>query len=153
MLTRSTTALPSDGRTCRTFPRAPRSRPWMTSISSFLRIFTLAISEDLRRQRDDPHEAPLAQLTGHRPEDAGAHRLSRIVDQYRRIAVETDIAAVAAPVRTAGAYDHRLHHRPLLHRAVGRRFLDRRGDDVAEAPILPGRAAPQVDASDLLGAG
>ena len=36
-------------------------------------------------------------------------------------------------------HDHRLHDLALLHGAIGRRFLHRRRDDVAEAGVAPGR--------------
>src|SRR5215207_9215634 len=156
MFTRSTMALPSPARTRRTRPRAPRSLPVVTSTWSFFLMFTFVfvsdISEDLRRQGDDLHEPLLAQLARHRSEHARADRLARVVDQDGGILVEADVAPILTPLLLGGAHDHRLDHLPLLHRAVGRRLLDRGGDHVPQPAVLARRAAAEVDAGDLLGA-
>src|SRR5712692_1572094 len=109
--------------------------------------------ENLRSERNDLHEPALAQLAGHRPEDARADRLALIVDENGRIAIEADVAAVAAPLLLHGAHDDRLHDLPLLHIAFRRRFLHRRRDDVAEAGVAAGRSADRVDDGDLARAG
>jgi hypothetical protein len=54
-----------------------------------------------------------------------------VVDQHGGVAVEPDVAAVAAPLLFPRPHDHRLDDLPLLDRAVWRRFLDRGGDNVA----------------------
>ena len=107
----------------------------------------------LRRERDDLHEPALAQLARDRPEHARADRLVLVVDQHRGVAVEADVAAVAAALLLDGAHDDRLDDLPLLDRAVRRRFLHRRGDDVAEPRVAAGRAADRVDDGDLARAG
>src|SRR6187401_2961333 len=66
MFTRSTIALPSAARTRSTRPRAPRFLPVVTRTWSFFFTFNFGISDYLRRQGDDLHELPLAQLAGHR---------------------------------------------------------------------------------------
>src|SRR5262245_38940015 len=91
MLRFSTTTLRSRGRASRTFPRLPRSLPVITwTTSSFLILSGVAISEHLRRQRDDLHEVLLAQLAGHRPEDARPARVELVVDDHGRVLVERD---------------------------------------------------------------
>src|SRR4051794_20365227 len=159
MFTRSTMALPLPARIRRTRPRAPRALPVVTSTWSFFLTFTWVfapfisdISDDLRRERHDLHDPPLAQLPRHRTEHARADRLAGVVDQHRGVLVEADVAAVLAPLLLDRPHDHRLDHLPLLHRAVGRRLLDRGGDHVPQPAVLARRAATQVDAGDLLGA-
>src|SRR6187401_1119569 len=158
MLTRSTTAISRAGRTRRTLPLAPRSRPEMTTtwsfflIFDFLAVFMTTTSDHFRCQRDDLHELLLAQLARHRPEDAGADRLPLIVDDHRRVGVEADVAAVAALRRVHRPDDDRLDHGTLLHRAVGSGLLHRGRDDVAEMSVLP-ESALEMNAGDLLGAG
>ena len=53
-------------------------------------------SKHLRREGDDLHELPLAQLARHGPEHARANRLTFVVDQDRRIAIEPYVAAILA---------------------------------------------------------
>src|SRR5262249_12659681 len=68
--TPSTTSRPRPGSARSTRPRLPRSRPAITMTLSFFRIdegVSVSTSEHLRRQRDDLHETPLAQLARHRP--------------------------------------------------------------------------------------
>src|SRR6187399_1874241 len=108
-----------------------------------------AALQNLGRQRNDLHEAPLAQLARHRAEHARADRLVLVVDEHGGVAVEADVAAVAAALLLAGANDHGLYDLALLHRAVRRRFLHRRRDDVAEARVAAGRAADRVDHGNL----
>src|SRR5258705_2342888 len=119
--TRSTMAVPLDGFTRSTFPCLPRSLPDRTRTVSFfltcglvnvcsfsLTVLPYMVSSDhFRRQRDDLHELPLAQLAGHRSEDASAHRLVLVVDQHRGVVVELDVRAVAATELLDGADDDR----------------------------------------------
>src|SRR5262245_14929504 len=109
--------------------------------------------QDLWRQRDDLHEAALAQLARDRPEHARADRLALVVDEHGGVAVEADVAAVAAALLLDGADDDRLHHLPLLDVALRGRFLDRSGDDVAEPRVAAGRPADRIDDRDLARAG
>src|SRR5688572_8909454 len=123
MLTPSTTALPADGTIRRTLPRVPRFLPAITSTWSPFLIFSFIDaprSQYFRRERHDLHEPALPQLSGHRSEHPGAHRLARLVDQHRRVALEPDVTAVLAAVLLDRAHHHRLHDLPLLDRAVGR---------------------------------
>src|SRR6478736_7718615 len=107
----STITLLRSGKTCATSPRLPMSLPWMTCTwSPFLSfIFGLAFvamlttppvratrcamrnwcggraassSQHLRRERNDAHEPPVAQLAAHRAEDARAAGLHLLVDQH-----------------------------------------------------------------------
>src|SRR6188508_1715903 len=101
--------------------------------------------QHLWSERDDLHEAALAQLAGDRPEDARADRLALIVDEDRGVPVETDVAAVLAALLLAHAHDDGLHHLALLDGAFRRGLFDVGRDDVAEIGVAPGRAADRVD--------
>src|SRR5690349_5420758 len=68
-LTPSTITLPDAGRARLTSPSLPLSLPVRTTTRSPFLIF---MSEHLRGQRDDAHEALVAQLPPDGPEDAGA---------------------------------------------------------------------------------
>src|SRR6186997_1754636 len=78
-----------------TSPSLPMSLPDSTTTRSPRRIFIfgVVISEHLRGERDDAHEAPVTQLTADRAEDARAAGLVLLVDQHRRVLVEADVAA------------------------------------------------------------
>src|SRR6185437_2004145 len=110
-------------------------------------------SEHLGRQRDDFHELSRAQLARHRPENAGADRLVLRRDQHRRVAVETDRAAVGAADFLRGADNHRAVHVALLHAAARDRLFDRDDDDVADHGVFALRAAEHLDALDATSAG
>src|ERR1051325_7094676 len=112
--TRSTMAVPLLAMTRRTRPCLPRSRPERTTTVSPLRTcdFTrgcsfcrwvafpymdMSVTSDrFRRERDDLHELPLAELAGHGAEDAGPDRLAGVIDENRRVVVELYVRAVAA---------------------------------------------------------
>src|SRR3954452_3173102 len=170
MLARSTRAVPFVALTRRTLPCLPRSLPVrMRTVSFFLTCgLTRTISfcfvgfpyicvaplDDFRRERDDLHELPLAQLAGDRAENARADRLACVVDENGRVVVEFDVRTVAAAALFHGPNDNGLDHRALLDGAVRRGFLDRGRDHVAEARVLAcGRTAEHLDAGDLLCAG
>jgi len=70
------------------------------------------------------------ELTCYRPEDTRSNWLSLIVDQNRRVLVETDVGTVSAAMLLASPHDDRLDHRTLLDGTLGRRFLDGSGNDV-----------------------
>src|SRR5262245_44329727 len=145
-----------------TLPRLPLSLPAITSTRSFLRIrmrlrstLSAMALENLRGEGHDLHELLVAQLAGHRAEDAGAHRLAVGVDQDGGVLVEADVGPVAPPLLLAAAHDHGLHHFALANRlwGVGGRLLDVGGDDVPQARVAA-RGPPQgEDAGDLPGAG
>src|SRR5262249_2750387 len=110
-------------------------------------------SEDLRRQRDDLHEPALAQLAGHRPENARTDRLTLVVDEHGGISVETDVGAIPAPLLLHGAHDDRLYNLPLLHVGFRRGFLDRSGDHIPHPRVTARRTADWIDDRDLARAG
>src|SRR5258708_23314034 len=111
-------------------------------------------SDEFRGERDDLHELALTKLAGHGAEDAGADRLSRVIDQNGRVVVELDIRTVAAAALFHRANDDGLYDRPLLHGSIGSRFLDGCGYDRAAARLATSRRSPQhLDAGDLLRSG
>src|SRR5690349_19975942 len=71
-----------------TVPRLPLSRPVSTIPVSPLRILIISVlsgvasSEHFGRERHDLHEALAAQLSRHRPEDAGADRLELGIEEH-----------------------------------------------------------------------
>src|SRR5208282_3973447 len=95
---------------------------------------------DFRRERDNLGELTVAQLAGHRPEDARAHGLIRLVDEHGGVVVEADVGAVAAALLFSHPDDHALHHFPFLDLAFGRRFLHRSGHDIAQPGLQSGIA-------------
>src|SRR3954464_9140720 len=120
MFTPSTQTFCCLGATRITRPVLPRSLPEMTLTVSSLRIL-MPMSEDLGGQGDDLHEVALAQLAGHRPEDAGAAGVVGGVDEDGGVLIEADVGAVVAPELLLGAHDHGGHHFALLDSPVRNR--------------------------------
>src|SRR5450756_1667318 len=112
------------GRSTRsTVPRFPASLPPSTRIVSPLRISgTLvtrgatarAISEHLRRERDDLHVVPIAKLARHGAEDPRAPRVALVVDEDGRVLVKPDVAAIWPAVLLRRA-NHDGSHLSLIH--------------------------------------
>src|SRR4051794_5047828 len=137
----------------------------MTTTSSSLRILRArglraagvlalrAMLEHLRGERDDLHVVAIAQLAGHRPEDARPPRVARGVDDHGSVLVEGDEGAVVAPELLLRADDDGLDDLALLDGALRAGGLHRRGDDVADVRVLAARAALHADDEDLAGAG
>src|SRR5688572_12550134 len=145
MFTPSTMTRFFSGCTDNTRPFLPRSLPARTITWSFFRIDIAIALQHLGSERNNLHEAALAQLAGDRSEHARADRLALVVDQHRGIAVEADVAAVLAALLLGDAHDDGLHDLALLDGAFRRRLLDVGGDDVAEIGVAPGRAADRVN--------
>src|SRR3954454_11256189 len=117
-----------------TLPVLPFSLPEMTITSSSVRIFISGSSDEplehLRGERDDAHEAAVAQLARHGAEDARAARGVLGVDDHGRVLVEGDVRAVRAPELLLGAHDDGLDDLALLDRPLGVGLLDGGCDDV-----------------------
>src|SRR3954454_19582308 len=109
--------------------------------------------EHLRREADDLHEVAVAQLAGHRAEDARAPRVVLRVDDHGGVLVEGDVRAVLAPELLLRAHDDGLDDLALLDRSLRIGLLDGRRDDVADAGVAAARAALDADAQDLARAG
>src|SRR4029077_20818777 len=92
-------------------------------------------SDDFRRQRDDLHEFPLAQLTSHGTEDAGPLGLLLVVDQYCGVLIESDVRAVPPPHFLHGPDEHRLVDVALLDLRARKGVLYRDDDDVAQTAV------------------
>src|ERR671921_67780 len=97
-----------------------------------LEPFVAIVLNHLRRERNDLHEVPVAKLAGDGPEDARADGRVVGLDEHARVLVEADVGAVLAADVLHRADDDGVVHRPLLHRPVGARLLDRHLDLVAE---------------------
>src|SRR6185436_3913081 len=93
------------------------------------------------------------QFASHRAEDAGATRVEVLADDDRGIFVELQVRAVGPAHAVARADDHGLHDLALLDRHVGRRFLHRRDDDVADVGVGFAGTAHHPNYQQLLGAG
>src|SRR3989442_13033564 len=100
----------------------------------------------LRRERDDLHEVPLAQLSRDRAEDTRAAGLALRVEEHRRVVVEADVAPVVAAIFLGLAHDDRPHDLALLHAGVRDRVLDRRDEHVPDLDGLARARAPRPDA-------
>src|SRR6266542_4418731 len=155
MFTPSTIRRFFSGSTFSTRPRLPRSLPVMIRTLSFFRsgVDKRDTLENLRRERNNLHEAVLAQLARDWTEHAGADRFVVLVDQHGGVAVEPDVAAVAPALLFDGSDDHRFDDLPLLHRAFRRRFFHRRRDNVAQPRVAAGRSSDRIDDRDLARAG
>src|SRR5215218_4895201 len=119
----------------------------MRTVSS--RRILSAMSEHLRGERDDLHEVAVAQLAGHRAEDAGATWVVAVVDQDGGVLVEGDIGPVVPPELLLRSHDHGGHDLALLHGAVRNRLLHGTDDDVAHARVAAVAAPAHADAQDL----
>src|ERR687893_1012961 len=124
-------------------PVLPLSLPEITTTWSSVRSF---ISEHLRSERDDLHEAAVAQLAGHGPEDARAARVVLGVDDHRGVLVEGDVGAVVAPELLLRAHDDRLDHFALLDRPLRVGVLDRGGDYFPPPRVAGAGGAPHPGA-------
>src|SRR5690625_3291636 len=150
--TPSTTTRSRWTSTSSTRPCLPLSRPAMTTTRSPFLI--RAISDHLRSQRDDAHEALVAQLAAHRAEDAGPARFAvAALEDDGSVLVEADVGTVRTAALLARAHDDRPHDVTPLDVAAGDGVLDGGDDDVADAGVAPAGASEHPDAQDLLGAG
>jgi hypothetical protein len=89
---------------------SPDSPLWSPAVMTPCRLASRAEpSHHLRSQRNDLHVVPLAQLAGHRAEDARALRVALVGDQHHRRRVEHDVRPVGRRVsfaeRTTTAFD------------------------------------------------
>src|SRR5215218_3643516 len=150
MLMPSTYTRSLDRSTRMILPVLPLSLPEITMTSSSVRSF---ISEHLRGERDDSHEAAVAQLARDRAEDARAARGVLRVDDHCGVLVEGDVGAVLAPELLLRAHDDGLDDLALLDRSLRGGLLDGGGDDVPDTRVAAARAALDADAEDLAGAG
>src|SRR6266542_2614716 len=150
--TPSTITRSDSGSTEMTLPSRPLALPAITRTTSpFLMCRELlAISEHLRSERDDLHEALLAQLPADRAEDTRATRLAVVLQDHRGVLVEADVGTVGTPALLHRTDDHGLHHVALLHAAAGDRVLDGGHDGVADTRVAPTGATENADAKDLL---
>src|SRR3712207_4709841 len=111
------------------------------------------MSQHLRRERDDPHEALVAELPADGAEDARPARVAAVADDHRGVLVEADVGAVGTTALLHGAHDDGLDHVTALHTGAGQRVLHRGDDDVTDARVASPRAAEHPDAENLLRTG
>src|SRR6202022_2315593 len=94
-------------------------------------------SQHLRRKRDDLEEAFCAKFTRHRSKNSSPDRLVLVIDQYRRVVIKADVAAVGPAYFLTGANDYRPRDFALLDLGVGYSFLDRHHDNVTHRGVTP----------------
>src|SRR6478735_2864135 len=97
--------------------------------------FLIRMSEHLRCQRDDLHEALVAQLAADRAEDTRPTRLAIRPQDDRGVLVEADVGTVDAATLLDGAHHDGLDHVALLDVATRDGVLDGGDDDVADARV------------------
>src|SRR5690606_9140065 len=107
--------------------------------------------DHLWRERDDAHEALLAEFAADRTEDAGAPRVAVGLQDHSGVLVEPDVGAVGPPPLLDGTDDDRLDDLALLHVAAGDGVLHRRDDGVPDPGVATTGSAENADAQDLLG--
>src|ERR1700712_2961559 len=130
-----------------TLPFAPLSLPAMTrTVSPFLTFIWL---QHLRRERDDPHEALVAQFAADRAEDAGPARLAVVLDDDGGVLVELDVRAVRAALLLDGAHHDGLDDVAALHSGRRDGLLDGGHDDVPDPRVAAGGATEHTDAQGL----
>src|SRR5271157_244553 len=156
-----TTSRSKSGRTLMTSPRLPFSSsfPLIISTVSPFRILTFILRSSsslkhFRGQADDLHEAPLAQLAGHRAKDAAALRVLAVdVQQDHGIVIEADVGTVLPAPFLGTAHDHGLDDIRLLDRALRCGRLDRAHHDITDRPVAAAGASHDVDHQEDAGAG
>src|SRR3984957_11173746 len=107
------------------------------------------MSEHLRGERDDAHEALVAQLAADGPEDAGPAGLLLVIDENGGVLVEADVAPVGTPLLLLGPHDDALDDVALLHGGTGDGVLDRGHEHVTDAGVAPARPSEHADAEHL----
>src|SRR4051812_4581313 len=105
--TRSPFLMRSPAISCRLLPRRPGNICRSAATARALWVAALP-SQHLRRERDDAHEALVAQLPADRSEDPGAAGLLLVVDEHGRVLVEADVGAVRPPLLLLHADDDAL---------------------------------------------
>src|SRR6478609_9182351 len=115
--------------------------------------FLIRMSEHLRCQRDDLHEALVTQLAAHRAEDARSTRLAVGLEDHRGVLVELDVRAIGATTLLDRANDDRLDDVALLDATARDRVLHGGDDRVADTRVATAGAAEDADAEQFLGTG
>src|SRR6478735_2054855 len=113
--------------------------------------FLIRMSEHLRCQRDDLHEALVTQLAAHRAEDAGSTRFAVGLEDHRGVLVELDVGTVDTSTLLHGPDDDGLDDVALLDAAARDRILDGGDDDVADSRVTATGATEHADAQQFLG--
>src|SRR3712207_4942388 len=93
------------------------------------------MSQHLRSERDDSHEALVAELPADGAEDARTARVAAVADDDRGVLVEADVGTVGTTALLHRADDDGLDHVALLHAGAGQRVLDGAHDDVTDARV------------------
>src|SRR5277367_2119085 len=109
-------------------------------------------SDYLRRERNDLHEALVAQLARHRTKHARTHRLAYFVDQNGGVRIEPDVRSVLAAGLLAHADDYAPHHFTLLDGRFGRGFTNAGRNNVTQAGAQSQISAARQNTLQLAGA-
>src|SRR4026209_1096402 len=95
----------------------------------------MAFSDHLWGQRDDAHEALLAELTADGAEATGTARLAVGLQDHRSALVELDVGAISPAPLLDGAHHDILDDLALLDVAARNGVLDGGHDDIADAGV------------------
>src|SRR5207247_6068285 len=142
-----------------TRPFLPLSLPAMTTTRSFfLTLISTFISlvlgsNNLRREADDLHKAPLAQLARNRSKNASADRLVVGLDDYGGVLIEADIRPIFAPGLFPGANHDGAYNLSFFHRSIRRRLFHGGGNHVAQTCTRTRMTSDREDHRDTLGPG
>src|SRR3978361_2328870 len=91
----------------------------------------------LRSQRDDLHVLLLAKLAGHGSKDARSYRLTHFIDEYSRVRIEADVAAIFAAGFLAHSHDHAAHDLAFFDIRIRRSFFHCRRYYISETSPDP----------------
>src|ERR1700729_2069749 len=111
------------------------------------------MSEHLRGERNDAHEALVAQLAADGPENASPARLLLVIDENGGVLVEADVATVRPPLLLLRSHDDALDDVALLDGGTGDGVLDRGHEYITDAGVTPARPSEHPDAEHLARAG
>src|SRR6478752_5944946 len=115
--------------------------------------FLIRMSEHLRCQRDDLHEALVTQLATHRAEDARTARLAVSLEDHGGVLVELDVRTVDAATLLHRPDDDRLDDVALLDAAAHDRVLDGDDDNVTDFRLAETGPTENTDAKKFLRTG
>src|SRR5699024_9181521 len=102
---------------------------------------------------EDLHEFLITKFSCNRPKNTGAAGVPVVLDQNRRVLIETDIGTVGTMNALGSTDDDRLDDVALLHAASGGRLTDRGNNNITDIAEFPLGTAQDTDAFNLFGAG
>src|SRR5215207_3216555 len=99
----------------------------------------------LRRERNDLHKVLVAQLARYWSKHARTDRRPVLLDQHRRVLIESHVRPISAAHFLTRAHDHCILNGTFFNRAIRRSLFDRHLDAVSQTGNLSGGAADWHD--------